>query len=133
MPSSASLGVQLLFVGAGRLVFFGADFEVGEEPGEQGGVLVFDLEMGTLLASFDQSDGDQLLQVRGEIGIADGKDHAQLGGGDLVFLHEMEKAQAGGVGEGGEEGEQGGHVGAILRRVESLAASEMVKVTKSSP
>ena len=104
-------GVELLFVRSGRLVFFGADFEVTKEPGEQGSVLVFDLEMGSLLAGFDEADGDELLQVRGEIGIADGKEDTQLGDGDLVLLHEMEKAQACRVGKGGDKREESGHGG----------------------
>ena len=103
--------VELFGVALGLSVLFGADFEVGEELAEEGGVLVLELEMGAAFACFDEADFDELLHMRGEVAITEAEDRTKLGDGDFMLLHEEEKAQTVGIGKSGEKGEQGGHGG----------------------
>ena len=108
-------GVELFGIGFRLLVLFRADLEMGEELREQGGVLVLELQVGALLAHLDEADGDELLQVCGEIAIIETQHAAQLGEGDFVLLHEVEQAQAAGIGEGGDKREESGHgIGGML-------------------
>ena len=103
--------VELFGVALGLGVFFGADFEVGEELAEEGGVLVLEFEMGAAFACFDEADLDELLQVCGELAVAQAEDGTKLGDGDFMLLGEEEEAQTTGIGKSGEKGEQGGHGG----------------------
>jgi hypothetical protein len=122
--------VELFGVALGLGVFFGADFEVGEELAEEGGVLVLELEMGAAFACFDESDFDELLHMRGEIAITEAEDGTKLGDSDFMLLHEEKKAQAVGIGKSGEKGEQGGHGGPDAHHAEAGAARKMANVTK---
>jgi hypothetical protein len=122
--------VELFGVALGLGVFFGADFEVGEELAEEGGVLVLELEMGAAFACFDEADLDELFHMRGEIAITQAEDGTKLGDGDFMLLHEEKKAQTTGIGKSGEKGEQGGHGGADAHHAEAGVAREMANVTK---
>jgi len=122
--------VELFGVALGLSVLFGADFEVGEELAEEGGVLVLELEMGAAFACFDEADFDELLHMRGEIAITEAEDGTKLGDGDFMLLHEEKKAQAVGIGKGGEKGEQGGHGGPDAHHAEARPAREMANVTE---
>ncbi len=122
--------VELFGVALGLGVLFGADFEVGEELAEEGGVLVLELEMGAAFACFDEADFDELLQVCGEFAITEAEDGTKLGDGDFMLLGEEEKAQAAGIGKSGEKGKQGGHGGADAHHAEAGVAREMANVTK---
>lgn len=72
-------------------------------------MFVLELQSRSALAFLDQTNFDQLPQVRSQLTFTDAKHRTQFWDTGFMLLHEIKKTQTAGIGNSGKKKKQGYH------------------------